>query len=366
MDMRLLNGIKVIELSGGGIKASYCTKLFAEFGADVIKCELPDAFHDESKRIWLDSGKASVVIDWRLPDGDKLLRLLAKTADVVVWDDLTPYFDHTDWETGPGPARLIRVGISDMGSDGPLAHSACSDLVVSALSGMAYINGTAGRLPLREPGNQTAIVAALAGFIGALTALANRTQTGEGQSVDVSALEAMVNVLSPSVLQHSYQGGPERKSSADGFLFDCADGKVSIIISSERSWQTLVELWDLEVDPSDPRLASEGSRRVNLPAVRTLFEPVLRRKTRRELFEELCAVRVPCGMLLSPSELPDDPHLKARGSFCAVKSGGSTHQVPGPSFRIAGQMPPQLNTVPPIGHDTSVQLAGLLPRKGAL
>ncbi|MCZ7577042.1 MAG: CoA transferase [Dehalococcoidia bacterium] len=89
----------------------------------------------------------------------------------------------------------------------------------------------------------------MAGFIGALTALANRMQTGEGQSVDVSALEAMVNVLSPSVLQHSYQGGPERKPSADGFLFDCADGKVSIIIASEQSWQTLVELWGLEVDP---------------------------------------------------------------------------------------------------------------------
>lgn len=357
--MRLLNGLKVVEVAGG-IKAGYCGKLFADSGAEVVKVSLPEEETDARLRIWLDPGKASVVLDWRVAEGRALLRELAGTADVVVMDaecarsslasELTEF------------PRLVTLSLTDLGREGPFANLPSSDLTVAALSGMAAINGVANRLPLREPGNQTALVAALAGYLGALAAIANRSQTGRGQAVDASALEAMVNVLSPSVVQCSYQeGGPKRREKADGFLFDCADGKVSIITSSERSWETIVGLWDLRVDPADARLATEGARRVNMDAVRELLTPVLMTKTRQELFEELCLVRVPCGMLLQPSELPDDPHLTERGSFVSVlpRDGSAATKIPGPSFRVFGEKPPGSITLARIAEDTAPLLAPL-------
>ena len=361
--MNLLNGLKVVEIAGG-IKGGYCGKLFADSGAEVVKVSLPDGEADGRLRVWLDPGKASVVLDWRLPEGRQLLRGLVGSADILVVDDEVAQ-GGLGGDLGEFP-RLITLSLTDLGREGPFAAMPSSDLTVAALSGMAAINGVAGCLPLREPGNQTSVVAALAGYLGALAAIANRSQTGRGQAVDTSALEAMVNVLSPSVVQCSYQeGGPKRREKADGFLFDCADGQVSIITSSERSWETMVALWDLKVNPLDPRLATEGARRVNMDAVRELLGPVIMTKTRRELFEELCLVRVPCGMLMRPAELPDDPHLLERGSFVSIlpRDGSAATTMPGPSFRVFGEKPPESIPLARIAEDTARVLA---PVAGAL
>lgn len=355
--MQLLHGLVVIEVATTR-KAAYCGRLFADCGADVIKVELPDHDRPPGERLWLDRGKANVILDWRAGDGQALLAQLAGRASVLV-HDIQP---------GEYPAmaallaalqrddsRLIVTSVSDFGRDGPFAGRPATDLTVAALSGICMINGVRGRQPLREPGNQTALVAALAGFIGTLAAMANRTVTGGGQAVDASALEAMVNVLSPSILQCSYQrGGPARRASATGYLFDCADGQVSIIISSQRSWQTLTEIWGIEAEPGDARFASEGARRVNMDAVRALLRPALESRTRRDVFEELCTVRVPCGILTTPAELITDPHLVQRGSI--VRAEAEEHalalSLPGPSFRVAGEPPAASQRLRPCGADT--------------
>lgn len=361
MTISLLHGLVVVE-SGTTVKAGFCGKLLVDAGAEVIKVSLPSADEPPFPE-WLDRGKASVVIDWRIPEGRQLMSRLLNRADLLISD-----IEHGDDAAALNDAasnnpRLVHTALSELGSEGPFADVPANDIIVSALSGMCFINGEAGRVPLREPGNQTAIVAALAGYIGSLAAIANRRETGEGQAVSVSALEAMVNVLGPSVLQCSYQlGGPRRRPTADGFLFDCADGKVSIIISAQRSWETILDLWGITVSPADSDRFTEANRRLNLPAIRALFAPVLASKTRREVFEELCLVHVPCGMLMSPADLPGDPHLLERGSFDTLATHPheqSPRVFPGPGFRIADESPRAERGLSVRGADTARILAPL-------
>lgn len=362
MSITLLQGLTALQV-GTGVKAGYCGKLLVDAGADVIKVDLPAPSLAGGFSPWLDRGKASVVLDWRTSEGQELLGRLFEKVALVVSDVDSPQ-DRTIIERlAAGQPQLVYASLCDLGHRGPFAGRPSSDLIVSALSGMCYINGKADRLPLREPGNQTAIVAALAGFMGALAALVERSQSGLGQTVEVSALEAMVNVLSPAVLQCSYQdGAPFRRHAADGFLFDCADGKVSIIISSQRSWETILEVWGIVPDPIEAHRFTEQSRRENMDAIRQLFAPLLLSKTRREVFEDLCLLRVPCGMLMNPGELLADEHLLARGSFDSLSRsspGAPAGPFPGPGFRIAGQAPTAERSLPRLGEDTARLLAPL-------
>ncbi|MFN8508312.1 MAG: CoA transferase [Dehalococcoidia bacterium] len=359
MSISLLTGLVVVE-AGTTVKAGFCGKLLVDAGAEVIKLSLPGA-GDAPFSEWLDRGKASVVLDWRIPEGEALLARLLARADVLVSDLEPPAEAAALREAASRHPRLVHTVLTDLGSGGPFADRPATDLIVSALSGMCYINGQAGRQPLREPGNQAAIVGALGGYIGTMAALANRSQTGEGQAVEVSALEAMVNVLSPSVLQGSYQdGAPRRHPSTDGFLFDCADGQVSIIISAQRSWETIVDVWGITIDPGDAEKFTEANRRTNMPAIRALLAPVLANKTRREVFEELCMVHVPCGMLMTPADLPHDPHLMQRGSFDTLAGApGARCVFPGPGFRVANQPPTAERRLPVLGADTAAVLAPL-------
>ncbi len=362
MSMTLLKGLRALEI-GTGTKAGFCGKLLLDAVAEVIRVDLPDSAETAQFSPWLDRGKGSIVLDWHISEGLDLLRRLFEQVDVVVTDVEDAGERAAIANLAAEQPRLVLTSLSDLGERGPFAQRPSSDLVVSALSGMCYINGEEGRLPLREPGNQTAIVAALAGFMGALAALIDRSQSGLGQAVEVSALEGMVNVLSPSVLQCSYQkGAPFRRQAADGFLFDCADGKVSIIISSQRSWETLLEVWGIVPDPAEAHRFTEKTRRTNMDAIRTLFAPVLLNKTRKEVFEDLCLLRVPCGMLLNPAELPFDEHLLARGSFDSLSRsspGAPAGPFPGPGFRVAGQLPAAERCLPRLGEDTARVLAPL-------
>lgn len=339
--MNALNGILVLERATS-LRGAYCGKLLRDCGADVVKIELPGAARFTGQDRWPDAGKTVVSFDPRTPTGVELLDRLASRVDVLIDDEPFAGDDRADSAAAVGERhpRLIVASITDLGRGGPWDDRPTTDLTVAALSGICSINGAAGQLPLREPGNQTAILAALTGFLGTLVALANRSLNGTGQRVDVSALEAVVNVLSPSVLQHSYRGqGPERSASAQGFLFRCADGQVSIILSADRSWQTLCDVWEVPVNRSDKRFTTQASRRVNIDAVRELLAPILAGKRRAEIFEQLSLVRVPCGMLLSPAELLQDPHLQSRGAFAPNDRGDGREagrMVPAPGFRLLG------------------------------
>lgn len=330
---RSLSDIAAVELSST-VRAAYLGRLFADHGAKVTSVALPGAEWPAEDRAWLDRGKERRTIDWRTPAGAEEVDALVAAADVVVEDFGLPGLRARGLDPGrwqERDARLIHVSLTDFGAAGPWAERPATDLIVSALSGICGINGYADGLPLREPGNQACMVAALSGFVGVLAALAHRSVTGEGQTVDVSALEAMVAVLSPSVLQTSYQGeSPKRRQRGHDYLFPCEDGWVSLVIAATKAWETLVTIWGIETDPTDERFRTEASRRANIAAMRDLMKPAMEKHTRAEIFAALSPLRIISGMALLPAELANDPHLRERASL--LTEGGFT--IPGPSFRM--------------------------------
>lgn len=328
-----LKGLAVVELSAT-VRAGYLGRLLADRGARVTRYALPGGEWPPEDRAWLDRGKLHRSAGWETPPGTRESEELIAGTDVVVEDAGLPALA----ELGMAPGRwrerdprLIHVSVTDFGDSGPWAGRGATDLIVSALSGMCGINGYAEGLPLREPGNQAYMVAALSGFVGTLTALAHRDVTGEGQLVDVSALEALVAVLSPSVLQTSYQGAsPKRRQPGQDYLFPCKDGWVSLVIAATKAWETLVTIWGIGVDPKDERFRTEAARRANIAAMRELMWPAMAGRTRAEIFAELSPLRIISGMGLRPGELAADPHLAARGSL--AREGGFV--IPGASFRM--------------------------------
>lgn len=342
-----LDGLLVVEIASS-FRVAYCGRLFADWGATVVKVERQGVADSQWQRAWLDRGKQSVLLDWETDEGAALLATLARKADVAVRDRASEGPD-----LGTLPESVVDTWLSDFGPDGPWADRPATDLTLSALSGMATSNNLAHRVPLREPGNQVDILTALAGFIGTLAALEFRHDGDLGQRVDISALEAMVNLLSPSVLQNSYQhGGPPRLPSRRGFMFDCSDGQVSVIVLPQRTWDFLVSLWNLPVDPGDPRFLTEPDRLAHYDEVRAILAPVIRKMTRRELFDQLAVIRIACGMLLSPDELRHDPHLSARGTFLPPRPSGATY--PAPAIRVAGIPPHADAPSPEAGEHTAL------------
>ncbi len=367
MPMSFLKGLRAIEVSSTP-RAGFCGKMLADAGAEVIKLSLPGAENEGSFSAWLDRGKSSVVIDWHTDEGRRLLGELLGAIDVLVSDVECEGQSRELAEIAAAAPELIHASTSDLGHTGPFAGRPSTDLIVSALSGMCYTNGKAGESPLREPGKQTAVAAGIAAYLGVLAALINREKDSGGQRVEVSALETMVNILSPSILQCSYQNGaPYRRPPSPGMVFDCADGQISIMVYAQRTWDTLVALWGLEFSPEDAAIfAEEQGRNRHLAKIHAALAPILSTKTRQEIFEELCSARVICGMVMEPRELPTDPHLAARESFDSLAGDTRGRRFPGPSFRVKGERPGADRALPTLGAQTAETLKLIATREVAL
>jgi len=346
----------VVEL-GDGVGVRYCGRILAESGATVVRVVARDTSLD-SDAPWLDPGKQSLALDLASEDGKALLVRLVERADVLIEDigaaALSAFgLDHDLAARFP---RLVHATISPFGADGPWANRPATDLIVSALSGMCAINGFVDGTPLREPGPQAEMVAGLVAAIGALAALEDRQVTGLGQHVDVSTLEAMLNVLSPTVLQDSYQGKmPPRGVRGAGYLFPCADGWVSLIISADKAWETIVEVLGVPIDREDPRFATEAARRQHMQEVREALRPVLMERSRGEIFHMLAPMRVVCGMVMRPDELLEDEHLAARQAFAPVTlPDGASLRIPRVAIRTRGEARPASLDLHAPGSDTAL------------
>ena len=303
-----LAGLKVVEETNQ-VRGRYLGRLFGELGAHVTRV-VPAAQRKDSDSPWLDCAK-------HFSDRSILDELISR-ADVFIGDaSPTEFRDHM-----LANPTLVQVSVTPFGLDGPWANREATDLIISALSGMAGINGYSDGMPIREPGVQAEMVGALMGFIGALAALEEREQSGRGQLVESSCMEAIVNVLAPAVVQWSYTGsGPQRKLRGTDMLFECADGWISLYIFAERAWDTIVTVLEVVLDPADDRFASEAGRRVHAKAMREVLEPYLQGRSRKELYDLLSPMRVVAGMVMHPRDLLHDEHLVARKAFVQAADG---------------------------------------------
>jgi CoA:oxalate CoA-transferase len=216
--VRALEDIRVLD-AASMMAGPYGATLLADLGADVIKLEPPNG--DETRRIGprneTDSGvfvginrnKRSIAVDLRTEEGREVLGALVDWADVLV-ENLRPRAKARlglDWETlhARNP-RLVSVGVSTFGADGPYAGRPGIDPVAQAVSGLLNVTGPAGGDPVKAgPPVADAMASVLVAY-GALSALWARQRTGEGQRVDVSLIDGLIHLQAPYTGQYFLLG----------------------------------------------------------------------------------------------------------------------------------------------------------------
>ena len=384
--------LKILDLTNefGG----YCTKLFADLGADVLKIEPPQG--DSTRRIgpffgdradddsslyylYLNTNKKSMTLDLETKSGQDIFRELVKTYDIVVESTAPGYLSGLGLgyeqlkEVNP---RLIMTSITPFGQEGPYRDYLATDLIAVAMGGFMYLGGYPDSPPIRPYGNQSYYSASLFAAVGTLIAVLVRDRDGIGQYVDVSMQEAMAVALENAIQLYDLEGTVRRRTGAGNTqagwgLYPCADGLVYLMgagLTGTGSWEALVkwiaeagvEGWEVLTDPkwddASWRMKDEAKRQFY-----DLFTQLSLRMTKIELYEEAQRRKIPLCPVNTPGDVLTSPQLQAREFFRKVYHAPLDAEVvyPGPPYRFT-EMEWSLRTpAPRKGQDTADVLKGL-------
>jgi len=335
-----LTGMKVIDLTHV-MAGPTCTLMLADMGADVIKVEkVPDG--DDTRRsvppkigdeaaafMMMNRNKRGIALDLKKPSGRSVLQRLLAGADVVV-ENYRPGtmaklgFDYDDLcKTNPG---LIYCALSGFGRSGPYGHRGGFDLVAQAMSGLMSITGEGpGRTPVKCGAPVTDITCGILAAMGILAAYSHRLQTGRGQMVDTSLLEAgIVQTYWQSAIALATGEAPGPMGSAHPLnapyqAFECADGWIVIGGSNQRNWQRALEALNAEHLADDPRFIDNAARMAHLKELEETLAPHFKPHSSADLLARFEAVGVPAGPVYDVLQMQADPQVRARDMVTTVR-----------------------------------------------
>lgn len=268
-----LQGFTVLDLSQG-VAGPYCAQLLAGQGARVIKVEPPQGDWGRHVGVASDghstisstynSGKQSLAIDARRPEGRAVILRLAERADVIVQNFRPQVVERLglDYESlrarGLGP---VYVSISGYGPDGPFADHPATDSVMQADSGLMHTNRDAGGTPQRIGLLLADIAAGVYAAQACTAALLHRTRTAEGSHVQISLFNVCC-ALQSTVFSEELTGAQAARQtvSAPNGIFDAADGKLTILALNNEQFLRICKAFGLQHWETDPRFASNALR----------------------------------------------------------------------------------------------------------
>ena len=368
-------------------RGSYCGKLFAEMGADVILVEPPEGSELRRQPPFLDdlpgderslrfayqsASKRSAVLDLHEPEGRDAFRRLAASADLVLESFLPGYLPGLGLgydDLRVDNPRLVMVSITPFGQTGPLADCDAPDLVCLALGGFLYLSGYVEGAPMRAPDEQAHAAASLFGAVAGMMALLHSEATGEGQHVDVSVQESVTMALENAIQfydleQHVRQrtGGVQKQAGTG--VFRCADGFVFVMaagIGGHRFWPNLVRWLVESAAPGADRLAGpEWSERSHLDDERSkstfaeVFGAFALSRGKQELSELAQRYRVPLAPVNTPGEVLGSQQLAYRNYFRDILvAPGRSHPAPGAPYVLSVTPWRSLGRPPVLGQHTN-------------
>jgi benzylsuccinate CoA-transferase BbsE subunit len=360
---RPYSGVRIIDLTRD--LGSYCTRLFADLGAEVIRVEPPQgrpdrlrpplaagvdaAMHGGIPYAFLNLNKKSVRVDTGTQAGRAVLADLIGAAQVVVHEPGATDIALADILAVPG-ARVV-TSVSYFGLTGPYAGFAGCDLVAQALGGIAWLSGEPNKAPLKLAGDQSVFVASL--YAAAATALAlwDLEKSGTGHVLDVSAQEAIAHSLQNALQVYDLEGqvmsrGGEGVRDATEAAFACKDGYVFLAapLSLSVSWNALLTwMKDEGFDGVDRLLEDDWKDRPTraTAAMKAEFRPVFERFVANKTKAELSAEALKRKLVMAPvsriADLQSDPQLLFRRFFHKVAMPGLGKDVafPGAPYRLS-------------------------------
>lgn len=331
-------GIRVVDaatLLAGPMAAG----LLGDWGAEVVKVEAPGAgdplrgyppFHGDVSLIHkvTNRNKASVTMNLREPRGQDLFRELALSSDVVVVN----YRPQTlkkwglDYETlSSENPRLIMLHITAFGREGPYSDRPGFARIAESFAGLAHITG----FPDREPVlSGYPIVDSLTGLYGAYViagALHRRQVTGEGALLDLALYDGLLRLLEDLVVGVEPTGtqrervGNMNPNVAPNDLYPTGDGQFIVIPASTNSiYKRLMSAIGRDDLAVDPGLASNPDRVGRRAEIDHAIKDWLQTVDRNEAVMLLQKAGVPAGVIMSPQEITEDPHISIRGNLTRV------------------------------------------------
>jgi formyl-CoA transferase len=376
-----LSGLRVIEL-GQLIAGPFASKMLGEFGADVIKVEPPETgdplrswrmLHDGTSVWWAAHArnKRSITLNLREPEGQDVIRQLAKDADIVIENFRPGALEK--WGIGFKDLhainpKLIMLRVSGYGQTGPYKDRPGFGVIGEAMGGLRYLTGEPGRPPVRTGVSIGDTLSGLHGVIGILLALRHREQQGGvGQEVDVALYESVFNMLESVLPEYSKFGAIRQPSGAsmpgiaptNAYL--CKDGKYALIAGNGDSiYKRLMEMIGREDLANDPKLARNAGRADHADLIDAAISAYTAQHSLAEVLSAMNAAGVPAGKSYDAADIANDPHYQARDMILnATLADGSVVQVPGIVPKLS-KTPGQITrTAPELGQHTTEILESL-------
>ena len=331
--MKALQDIQVLDLTRA-LAGPFCTLMLGDYGADVIKIEIPETGDDT--RHWgppfigdesayflsINRNKRSLTLNFKEPEAIKIFLKLVEKADVVV-ENFTPGVMKRfglDYETVKAiNPSIIYCSISGFGQDGPYQNRPAYDQIMQGVSGLMSITGEPDGDPQKVGIAVSDIGAGMWAAFAVMTALHHRSNSGDGQHIDISMLDAQVAWMTyQAAYFFANEEPPKRLGAAHPTLvpyqaFMSQDGKyVNVAVGSERLWERFCEGVDRMDLKDDPNFAQNGDRVRNRSTLVPLLQEYFLTQPADYWVDALQAVNVPAGPINDLADVFSDPQILHR------------------------------------------------------
>ena len=333
--MKPLEGIRVLDLTRA-LAGPFCTLMLGDYGADIIKIEIPVAGDDTRK--WgppfvgeesayflsINRNKRSLTLNFKEEKAREIFQKLVKNADVVV-ENFTPGvmdrfglgYDALK-EINPG---IVVCSISGFGQTGPYRSRPAYDQIMQGISGLMSITGEPDGDPQKVGIAVADIGAGMWAAFAVMAAIHERSKNdkGEGQYIDISMMDAQVAWLTYQAANFFASGeAPKRLGAAHPNLvpyqaFMCEDNKyLNLAVGSERIWDRFCDGMEMPELKANPDYATNVERAQNRSTIVPQLQAVFIKHPVAYWVEKLQAVNVPCGPINDLADVFADPQLIAR------------------------------------------------------
>lgn len=349
--MKLLEGIKVLDLSTV-IAAPFAAGLLADFGAEVVKIEMPKGgdpfrrlgpYHEGTPMRWANTGrnKKSITLDLHKDEAKKMFLDMVKNVDVVIENFRTGTLDK--WGIGYEEMKkynpdIILTHVTGYGQTGPYKDVAGFGTPATAFSGMTFITGYPDRPPVSPSFSLADYIAGLYATFSTMMALYHRDALhGKGQEIDVSLYESIFRFLEIVCAEYDKNGKIKQRSpklsgsSSPGGTYETADGKwVVLVCSTDRTWEYLTTAMKNEGLREVDHFKTMKDRVENDSELDEIVRNWIRQYDYKDLKEIADSEGVPVSLVYDAADIFNDPQYQFRNNIVEVPYAPlGTVKIPG-------------------------------------
>ncbi len=368
-----LGGVRVLDMATV-LAAPFAASLCADYGAEVVKLELPDGsdplrglapVKDGMALYWkvTNRGKRGITLDVRKPEGRALLLRMLPEFDVLVENFRTGTMDRWGLDAATlfaANPRLIVLRLTGFGQTGPYRDKPGFARVFEAMGGLAQLAGEADGPPMHMNFPMGDMIAGLFGGLGILAEIARLRGDPDapGVEIDLSATEALLRVLEPLPVEYEQLGvarsrnGNRATYTAPSNMYRSADGVwFTLVASSDPIFLRLCQALGTPELASDPRFATNPARVRNSAVLDEVLVAWFGARSYAQIAAALEPPGVPFSRVNSIAEVVKDPQVIAREAIVRL-SDPDLGSVPAPAVvpRVVGRTAPQQRSGPAVGE----------------